>query len=111
VTGRAIGCAILGVVVFIAIGIGGLLLVRGPSGCPARLQWLDLAYLPDGDPAPSPSLDEGTPVRIGSTFLGLTTRAVYGPPGSSPSTQAADRPPVIVLDCGDGTFLAYRAAP
>jgi hypothetical protein len=40
--------------------------------------------------------------------MGPITRRVYGPPGSSPSTEAEDRPDRIALDCADGTFQAYR---
>ena len=32
---------------------------------------------------------------------------MYGPPGSSPSTEAADRPETIALDCADGTYQTY----
>ena len=55
-----------------------------------------------------PSFAEGSPVEIGSTFIGLTTRKVWGPPGSAPSASAADRPDRIVLDCDNGTVQAYR---
>lgn len=108
---RVLGCGIAGIVVFLALGILGLRMAIPDVGCPDRLQWSDQAYLADGTPAASPSLDEGTPVRIGSTFIGLTTRDVYGPPGSEPAASAAERPSVLVLDCGDGTFLAYRRLP
>ena len=105
---RAAGCLVVGVGVFVAIGLFGLSLAfRGAEGCPAGLQWADRAYGALGTPAPSPDLGDGDAVPIGSTFMGPITRGVYGPPGSSPSTDAADRPELIALDCGDGTFQAY----
>jgi hypothetical protein len=33
---------------------------------------------------------------------------VYGPPGSSPSTEAEDRPSAISIACNDGTFQTYE---
>ena len=66
---------------------------RAQPGCPGRLQWADRTYVAQGTPAPTPAFDApGEPVAIGATFFGLTTRQMYGPPGSSPSTEAADRP-------------------
>jgi len=105
---RAVGCGIAAVAVFVGVGLFGLSLVTPPAGCPDRLQWAERAYLREGAPAPEPSLVEGEPVRIGATFIGLTTRDVYGPPGSEPVGSGAVRPAVIVLDCADGTFRAYR---
>lgn len=106
---RAIGCGALAIVVFLAIGLYGMSLAFNRlEGCPSRLQWGDRGYLPDGSPAAEPSFAEGPPVEIGSTFIGLTTRKVWGPPGSAPSRAAADRPDRIVLDCDDGSVQAYR---
>jgi hypothetical protein len=105
---RAIGCIALGSIVFVLIGIVGLNLATSRLGCPDRIQWKDLSYRPVGAPGPSPATGLGTAVKLGSTFVGLTTRDIYGPPGSSPSTSAADRPDVIAMDCGDGTFATYR---
>lgn len=107
---RAAGCLVLGIVVFVGIGLLGISLAfRSEAGCRPRLQWADRTYLPDGTPAPSPAFaGGGQAVEIGSTFMGLTTRSLYGPPGSSPSTEAADRPESVALDCADGTFQTYR---
>ncbi len=105
---RAIGCGTLAIVVFVAIGLFGMSLAFSRlEGCPARLQWGDRAYLPVGAPAAEPSFAEGSPVEIGSTFFGLTTRQVWGPPGSAPSQAAADRPDRIILDCADGSVQAF----
>ena len=106
---RAIGCMAAGAIVFILIGLAGLNLASSRIGCPDRLQWRDLSYLPTGAPAPSPQTGgAGAAVKLGSTFIGLTTRDIYGPPGSGPASSAADRPQTIAMDCGDGTYLTYR---
>jgi len=105
---RAAGCAVVGVAVFVAIGLLGLRLAfQDATGCPPNLQWADRTYAAVGTPAPSPDLG-GDAVPIGSTFMGPITRQVFGPPGSSPSTEAADRPETIALDCADGTYQVYR---
>jgi hypothetical protein len=105
---RAIGCGTLAIAVFLAIGLWGMSKAFDRlDGCPNRLQWGDRAYLPAALPRAEPSFAEGSPVEIGSTFIGLTTRQVWGPPGSSPSESAADRPGRIYLDCDDGTVLLF----
>ena len=106
---RAIGCGGLAIVAFLAIGLYGMSLAFSRlDGCPAQLQWGNRGYLPAGSPAAAPSYAEGSPVELGSTFVGLTTRQVWGPPGSRPSRAAADRPDRIFLDCADGSVQAYR---
>ena len=107
---RAAGCGVIGVATFLAITLLGLSLAIGRGdGCPAQLQWAERVYLPVGSPGPDPSFAEsGEPVELGSTFIGLSTRTVYGPPGSRRSQLAADRPSTIAMDCGDGTFQGYR---
>jgi hypothetical protein len=103
-SGRAIGCAVIGVVVFVAIGIFGLSRAVAPSGCPDRLQYAAEAFLPEG--TPSTDAADGM-VEIGSTFIGLTTRAVYAEAPRASGSE--DLPQVLVLDCDDGTFLTYRS--
>lgn len=106
---RALGCLVVGVAAFVGLGLWGLSLAfQDAEGCPPTLQWSDRTYAPEGTPAPSPALGPGQAVYIGSTFMGPITRRTYGPPGSSPSTDAADRPAQIALECGDGTYQAYR---
>ena len=108
--GRAIGCIVLGAIVFVLIGIAGINMASSRVGCPDRLQWGDRFYAPTGTPAPSPETGvAGTPVKLGSTFIGLTTRSIYGPPGSSSSGSSA-RPDQIAMDCGNGKFQSYRNA-
>jgi hypothetical protein len=107
---RVIGCGTLAVVVFVAVGLLGMSMAFSRlDGCPQRLQWGDRGYLPAGSPAAEPSFAEGSPAEIGSTFIGLTTRRVWGPPGSAPSQSAADRPTRIFLDCDNGRVQAYEA--
>jgi hypothetical protein len=105
---RAIGCGTLAIAVLLAIGLWGMSKAFDRlEGCPNRLQWGDRAYLPAASPRPEPSFAEGSPVEIGSTFIGLTTRQVWGPPGSAPSESAAARPDRIYLECDDGTVLLF----
>ncbi len=109
---RAAGCLVVGATAFVAMGLLAMSLAfRGTTECPPSMQWADRAYQAVGDPAPSPVIRDGPPgeaAPIGSTFMGATTRRVYGPPGSTPSTDADDRPASISLECGDGTFQSYR---
>jgi len=109
VNGRAIGCGVVAAAAFVALGLFGMSLAfRDAQGCPSTLQWADRGYEATGEPLPSPDLGAGEAVQIGSTFMGPTTRRVFGPPGSTPSTDAADRPATIALDCADGTYQVYR---
>jgi len=106
---RAIGCGTLAIIIFLALGLLGMSMAFNRlNGCPDRLQWGDRAYLPDGSPAAEPSFADGSPVEIGSTFIGLTTRRAWGPPGSAPSKSSADRPNRIFLDCDNGSVQAYE---
>ena len=107
---RALGCGTLAVVLFLAVGLWGMSKAFDRlEGCPGQLQWGDRVYLPSGSHRPKPSFAEGSPVELGSTFIGLTTRGVWGPPGSAPSQSAADRPTQIYLDCDDGSVLLFAA--
>jgi len=106
---RSIGCIVMGSVVFVLIGVAGLNLASNRTGCPAGIRWEQLTYEPRGTPAPTPDL-AGEPVELGSTFIGLATRTVYGPPGSGAAASGGPRPETIALDCGDGTYQSYRLA-
>ena len=99
---RAIGCAVLGVVLFVGIGLLGLSMATTRAGCPARLQWDAQGYQAVDTPAPSPFAGSES---IGSTFVGLTTRRAYAIPSSSA------RPERLAFECGDGTYQTYRQAP
>jgi hypothetical protein len=108
---RAAGCLVVGVAAFVALGVWGLsLALRDAQGCPPSLQWADRSYVALGTPAPSPDVG-GRAVDIGSTLMGPVSRRAFGPPGSSPSSDAADRPALIALECGDGTYQTYRWEP
>lgn len=106
---RAIGCGLLAAAVFVGIGLLGMSFAFSRfDGCPPLVRWADRRYQPSGLPSDAPSFEmPGEPVPLGSTFIGLTTRAVFGPPGSRQSTAAADRPDQIALDCGDESFQTY----
>ncbi len=107
---RAIGCMVIGSLVFIGVGLLGLSMATTQAGCPDHLQWADVGYRPDRGPTSSPTISgqaDVHPVEIGSTFIGLTTRKVYGPPGTDPSDVNAARPDQIVMECGDGTYRTY----
>lgn len=105
---RAIGCGGLAIVLFLGVSLWGMSRAFDRvEGCPDRLQWGDRVYLAAGPPAAEPSFAEGSPVEIGSTFTGLTTRKVWGPPGSAPSPSASDRPGRIFLDCDDGSVQLF----
>ena len=109
--GRAIGCITLGAVIFVLIGIAGINVASSRIGCPDRLQWGDRFYAPLGTPAPSPQVgDGGPPAKLGSTFIGLTTRTIYGPPGALASGATTPRPDQIAMDCGNGGFQTYGKA-
>lgn len=107
---RAIGCGLLAAGVFVGIGVLGMSLAFSRfDGCPPLVRWADRRYQPSGVPTDMPIFEmPGEPVPLGSTFIGLTTRSVFGPPGSRQSTAASDRPDEIALDCGDGSFQTYR---
>lgn len=111
---RVLGCGVVGVVAFVGVGLLGLSMATSRIGCPDRLQWASVAYLPDGAATRSPVIadDAGRPpVRIGSTLIGLASRSVYGPAGTDISDASAPRPTRIAMDCGDGTYQSYRGEP
>jgi hypothetical protein len=112
VSRRALGCGVLAAALFVGLGLLAMSMAFSRfEGCPSRLQWGDRLYDPAASPLPSPSFaDGGEPVDIGSTLIGLTTRQVWGPPGSDAPSAAYQRPARIILDCGNGTFQEYRGA-
>lgn len=105
---RAVGCAVLAAAVFVGLGLWSLQMAIGPPGCPETLLWGDRVYTAAGDPTADPVVGGGEPVRLGTTLVGIVSRAVYGPPGSAPSPTSEDRPDEIALECGDGTFVSYE---
>lgn len=105
---RAAGCAVLAAAVFVGLGVWALQLAMGRPGCPQTLFWDDRIYSSVGEPAASPALGNGEPVRLGTTLVGALSREVYGPEGSEPSLDPAHRPDQIALACGNDTFVTYR---
>jgi hypothetical protein len=106
---RAAGCATLGVLVFLAVGLIGVWRASAPAECPDLLPYRPAAYQPVGEAGPEPSL-EGVPgplERAGSTAFGLASWDVYVEPGFAPASSDEPLPQRIVLDCGNGSFQAY----
>lgn len=104
---RLIGCGVLAAAVFVGLGVWALTLAMGRVGCPATLNWDEQTYVAVGEPTETPSLGEGEPVRLGVTFVGVLTREVYGPEGSSATAEPQDRPEQLALACGDETYQTY----
>jgi hypothetical protein len=108
---RAIGCLGIGIVAFVGVGILGLTLASGRAGCPAQLAWQDATWEPDRPATSSPAVGREAPVEIGTILVGLSSRRVYGPAGSTPSASPPAALPVqVAVECGDGTFQTYRTA-
>ncbi len=109
---RAGGCLVVGVVLFVGIGLLGLWRATGQTGCFAELHTADGVYRAAGTPAPNPQLSSGErAVEVGTTLVGLATRRVYAPAGTDPHDPAAPRPAQVAVECGDGTFQAYVLGP
>ena len=108
--GRVIGCGTLAAVVFVAIGIFGILRAGAPAECPDLLPHEPASYEPVGSPTSEPMLEGfGEPLEAaGSTSFGLARWDVYVEPGFAPAATGEALPQRIVLDCGDGTFQAYQ---
>ena len=109
-----LGCGVVGVVAFVGLGLLGMSMATSRIGCPDRLQWASVAYLPDGAATRSPVIADAQgrpPVKIGSTLIGLTSRSVYGAAGTDISDASAPRPTRIAMACGDDTYRTYLAQP
>jgi hypothetical protein len=106
---RALGCGTLAVVAFVAIGAFGISRATAPAECPASLPYQPSAYERIGEPASSPRLpaDDAALARSGGFSFGLATWDVWVAAGTAPAA-GEPLPERIVLDCGNGTFQAYR---
>ena len=109
---RAIGCGGLAVAVFVAIGIFAISRAQAPAGCPDRLPFEPVAYEADGAAADEPRLPgvDAELVPGGRASFGLAAWPVWVAPVDEPEASNAPLPGRFVLECGDGTFQAYRAA-
>ena len=107
---RAIGCGTLAAAVFVAVGVFAVWRAGAPSGCPSLLPYQPAAYEPVGSPATEPRLEgvDAPLERGGSTSFGLAAWPVWIEPPATPLASGAPLPERIVLECGDGTFQAYR---
>jgi hypothetical protein len=107
---RAIGCGTLAAAVFVLVGVFAIWRAGAPAGCPDVLPYRPSAYEPSGSPTTEPRL-EGVDVDLepaGSASFGLAAWPVWTEPADAPAASGAPLPARIVLECGDGTFQAYR---
>ena len=109
-SGRAIGCGVLAAVVFVAVGLFGILRATAPADCPDLLPYEPASYEPIGPETSQPVLDgvAGPLELAGSTSFGLARWEVHVEPGFAPQASAEALPQRIVLECGDGSFQAYQ---
>jgi hypothetical protein len=108
---RAIGCGTLAAGVFVAVGLFAILRAEPPPGCPTQLTFTDVgAYEPVGSPAAAAVLEgvSASPVPGFQTRAGLSTYTVWVDPADAPTASSDPLPEQIALECGDGTFQAYR---
>ena len=107
---RAIGCGTLAAAVFIAVGLFSIWRADAPAGCPDALPYQPAAYEPVGSPTAEPRLEgvDAALERGGSASFGLAAWPVWIEPPATPLASGAPLPERIVLECGDGTFQAYR---
>jgi hypothetical protein len=108
---RAIGCGTLAAGVFIAVGLFAILRAEPPPGCPTQLTFTDVgAYEPVGSPSDVPLIERASasPVAGFQTRAGLSTFTVWVDPADAPAASSDPLPDRIALECGDGTFQAYR---
>ena len=109
---RAIGCGTLAAGVFVLVGLIAIWRAGPPPGCPSELEYADSAYEPTGSPAASPSLsgvDDALEPGFRTT-VGFSSWTVWVDPADAPTASSAPLPASMVLECGDGTFQAYRRA-
>lgn len=107
---RAIGCGTLAAAVFVLVGVIAIWRAGAPAGCPDVLPYQPSAYEPAGSPAAEPRLVgvNADLERAGSASFGLAAWPVWAEPTNVPAASGAPLPDRIVLECGDGTFQAYR---
>ena len=106
----AIGCGTLAAGVFVLVGLIAIWRAGPPPGCPSQLEDPAGAYEPIGAALSSPSL-EGVDAELQPGFrtrVGLTSWTVWVDPADAPTASSAPLPNLMVLECGDGTFQAYR---
>ena len=83
---------------------------RAAARCPSTLEYTDGAYEPVGSPGDAPDL-EGVEASLEPGFrttVGFSSWTVWVDPADAPTASSAPLPDLMVLECGDGTFQAYR---
>jgi hypothetical protein len=110
VSWRAIGCGTLAAGIFILVGLIAIWRAGPPAGCPDQLEYPEGPFEPIGSAIPSPSLaGVDAPLEPGfRTTVGFASWTVWVDPADAPTASAAPLPDRMVLECGDGTFQAYR---
>ncbi len=107
---RATGCGVLAAAVFLAVAIVAVWRTWAPAGCPDTLNYEPAPFVRDGaasDEPRLPGVDEELRAA-GQASFGLAAWPVWVVAADAPTASAAPLPERIVLDCGDGTFQAYR---
>ena len=107
---RAIGCGTLAAAVFVLVGLVSIWRAQAPAGCPDRLPYEPAPYVSDGAATDSPTLSgvEEPLVAGGRASFGLAGWPVWVAREDRPTASGAGLPPRIVLECGDGTYQAFR---
>jgi hypothetical protein len=106
---RALGCGLLAITVFVALGLVALNLAISRVVCPDRLRAGPDVYRSVGEPTSEPRIpgEDVELERIGTTLIGVDSRGVFVLPHDAPQDSLAQTPDRFALDCGDGTFQAY----
>lgn len=107
---RAIGCGTLAAGVFVLVGLIAIWRAGPPAGCPTSLEYTDGTYEQSGSASSSPSL-EGVDASLEPGFrtsVGFSSWTVWVDPADAPTASSDPLPERMVLECGDGTFQAYR---
>jgi hypothetical protein len=110
VSRRAIGCGALAALVFVLVGLVAIWRAGPQPGCPPMLEYTDGAYEPVGsqhDTARLAGVDASLEPGF-RTSVGFSSYTVWVAPADVPTASAAPLPDDFVLECGDGTFQAYR---
>ena len=107
---RAIGCGTLAALVFVLVALFAIWRAGPAPGCPETLEYTDGAFEPVGSPDDKARLPGGdASLEPGfRTSVGFASYTVWVRPADVPTASAAPLPDDFVLECGDGTFQAYR---
>ena len=108
---RAVGCGTVAAGVFVVVGLFAILRAEPPPGCPADLSSpMSASTSRSARRADAPRIEgvSSSPVPGFQTRAGLSTFTVWVDPADAPAASSDPLPERIALECGDGTFQAYR---